>query len=164
MHLKHKIVTNYTLIKIILKVQFMSIQLCYKIRNKLQWLKSLIPETCHLYLHSNFPILVATWWFSGGIRLQYRRCRFAPWVSKIPWRWKWQLTPVFLFENPMDRGAWQATVHGVTKSWAWPSTYTYKHIHTLKTRWVNNKRKARSQYKHEELNKRKIVFWSIFIS
>ena len=20
-------------------------------------------------------------------------------------------------ENPMDRGAWQATVHGVTKSW-----------------------------------------------
>ena len=65
MHLKHKIVTNYTLIKIILKVQFMSIQLCYKIRNKLQWLKSLIPETCHLYLHSNFPILVATWWFSG---------------------------------------------------------------------------------------------------
>ena len=26
-------------------------------------------------------------------------------------------TPVFLpGENPMDRGAWQATVHGVTKS------------------------------------------------
>ena len=22
-------------------------------------------------------------------------------------------------ENPMDRGAWQATVHGVSKSWAW---------------------------------------------
>ena len=21
------------------------------------------------------------------------------------------------WENPMDRGAWQATVHGVTKSW-----------------------------------------------
>ena len=30
-------------------------------------------------------------------------------------------------ENPMDRGAWQATVHRVTKSWTqlkWPSTYT----------------------------------------
>ena len=25
-------------------------------------------------------------------------------------------TPVFLLENPMDRRAWQATVHGVTKS------------------------------------------------
>ena len=24
-------------------------------------------------------------------------------------------------ENPMDRGAWQATVHGVAKSWTWPS-------------------------------------------
>ena len=23
----------------------------------------------------------------------------------------------FCLENPMDRGAWQATVHGVTKSW-----------------------------------------------
>ena len=22
-------------------------------------------------------------------------------------------------ENPMDRGAWRATVHGVTKSWTW---------------------------------------------
>ena len=25
-------------------------------------------------------------------------------------------TPVFSLENPMDRGAWWATVHGVTKS------------------------------------------------
>ena len=24
-------------------------------------------------------------------------------------------------ENPMGRGAWQATVHGVTKSWTWLS-------------------------------------------
>ena len=29
---------------------------------------------------------------------------------------KWQPTPVFLPENPMDRGAWQATVPGVTES------------------------------------------------
>ena len=28
-------------------------------------------------------------------------------------------------ENPMDRGAWQATVHGVTKSQTQLSTYTY---------------------------------------
>ena len=27
-------------------------------------------------------------------------------------------------ENPMDRGAWQAAVHGVTKSWIWLSSYT----------------------------------------
>ena len=28
-------------------------------------------------------------------------------------------------ENPMDREAWQATVHGVTKSWAWLSDTTF---------------------------------------
>ena len=33
-------------------------------------------------------------------------------------------------ENPMDRGAWRATVHGVAKSWARLST----HIHTTRTR------------------------------
>ena len=27
-------------------------------------------------------------------------------------------------ENPMDRGAWQATVHGVAKSWTWLSDLT----------------------------------------
>ena len=28
-------------------------------------------------------------------------------------------------ENSMDRGACRATVHGVTKSWAWLATDTY---------------------------------------
>ena len=27
---------------------------------------------------------------------EYRRCKFHPWVGKIPWRKKWQLTPVFI--------------------------------------------------------------------
>ena len=43
------------------------------------------------------------------------RHRFHPWVGKISWRRAWHLTPVFL-ENPMDRGAWQTTVHRVAKS------------------------------------------------
>ena len=38
-----------------------------------------------------------------------------PWVGMIPWRRAWQPTPVFLLENPMDRGVWQATVCGVAK-------------------------------------------------
>ena len=41
--------------------------------------------------------------------------RFDPLVRKIPWRRKWQPTPVFLLENAMDRGAWQAIVHGGPK-------------------------------------------------
>ena len=40
-----------------------------------------------------------------------------PGSGRSPWRKKWQLTPVFLpGENPMGRGAWQATVHGVAES------------------------------------------------
>ena len=30
----------------------------------------------------------------------------------------------------MDRGAWQATVHGVTKGWICLSVYTHTHTHT----------------------------------
>ena len=30
-------------------------------------------------------------------------------------------------ENPMDRGTWQATVHGVTKRWTWLSTWVSMH-------------------------------------
>ena len=40
---------------------------------------------------------------------------FHPWVGKIPWRRKWQPIPAFLLGNPTDRGAWWATVHGVTR-------------------------------------------------
>jgi len=36
---------------------------------------------------------------------------------KEEWRRKWQPTPVFLPGKSLDRGAWWATVHGVTKSW-----------------------------------------------
>ena len=39
-----------------------------------------------------------------------------PGLGKIPGRRAWQPTPVFSsLGNPMDRGAWRATVHGVTK-------------------------------------------------
>ena len=38
-----------------------------------------------------------------------------PGSGKIPRRRKWQPTPAFLLENPTVRGAWWATVHGVTR-------------------------------------------------
>ena len=31
--------------------------------------------------------------------------------------------------NPMDRGAWRATVHGVAKSWTGLSNRTHTHTH-----------------------------------
>ena len=60
-------------------------------------------------------------WLSGKEPVcQCRRCwrhRFSLWVRKITWKRKWQSTPVFLPGNPMERGAWWGTVHGVTESW-----------------------------------------------
>ena len=76
-----------------------------------------------------------------------RRCKFHTWFGKIPGRRAWQPTPIFLSgksyghvnvwqkplqycqvislqlikinekKNPMDRGAWRATVPGVAKNW-----------------------------------------------
>ena len=54
-------------------------------------------------------------WHSGKkSACQYRRPGFDPWVGKIPWSKKWQPALVLWVENPVDRGAWRATIHGVT--------------------------------------------------
>ena len=42
-------------------------------------------------------------------------------------------------ENPMDRGAWQATVHGVTKSRTRLSDFTSLHM-LIKENMVNTKK------------------------
>ena len=44
---------------------------------------------------------------------------FNPWVRKIPWRRKWQLTLVFLPENFTNRGILWAIVPGLAKSQTW---------------------------------------------
>ena len=53
---------------------------------------------------SNLCIMPLFGGFPGGISgkeatyqgRRHKRCRFGPWVRKIPWRRKWQSTPVFL--------------------------------------------------------------------
>ena len=73
--------------------------------------------------------LMAQWW---RICLKCRSCRryrFDCWAGKIPWRRAWQPTPVFLLENPMDRGAWWATVRKVTKGQTWlKQLNTHAHV------------------------------------
>ena len=52
---------------------------------------------------------------------QCRRHRFDPWVGKIPWSRKWNPLQYSCLENSMDRGAWWAKVHRVTKCQIWVS-------------------------------------------
>ena len=61
--------------------------------------------------------------------LWQNKCRFAqnqftcsaedtgsiPGSGRFPWKRAWQPTLVLFLRNPMDRGPWQATVHGVAK-------------------------------------------------
>ena len=49
----------------------------------------------HLHLPCRLP-----WWLSGKEPVcQCRRHGFHPWVRKIPWRRKWQPTPIYLPEK-----------------------------------------------------------------
>ena len=48
-------------------------------------------------------------------------------------------------ENPADRGAWRATVHGVAKSRTWLSDRTHTHTHTQR-RKRQNKQQTRCMY------------------
>ena len=63
------------------------------------------------------------------IHLQCRRCRrcvFDP-SSRIPEGGNGNPLQYSCLENPIDRGAWQISVHGVTENWTRLST----HMHTM---------------------------------
>ena len=61
---------------------------------------------------------------------RHKRYRFNPWVWKILWSRKWHPFQYSCLENFMDRGAWWATVHGITKCWTWLSVHAYVYMHT----------------------------------
>ena len=67
------------------------------------------------YLNVIEPFTGFSRWLSGeDSARQHRRClrlRFNPWVRKIPWRRKWHAVQCSCLGNPMDKGAWWATVH-----------------------------------------------------
>ena len=53
-------------------------------------------------------------------------------IPPMLWRRQWHPTPVLLPGKSMDRGAWWAVVHGVTKSRAWLNDFTLTfHLHAL---------------------------------
>ena len=56
-----------------------------------------------------------------------KRCRFDPWVRKMPWRRAWQPTPVFLLGESHGQRAWWTTLRGVSKSQTLPSDWAHTH-------------------------------------
>ena len=55
---------------------------------------------------------------------------FNPWVGKIPGEGHGHPLSIVVWRIPLDRGAWQATVHTGTKSWTWLKQLS-RHTHNL---------------------------------
>ena len=63
---------------------------------------------------------------------RWKRRGFDPWVGKIPWKRKWQPTPVFL---PGESHALRSLAdysHRVVKSWTWVSNWVHTHKQRFK--------------------------------
>ena len=87
------------------------------------------PDCClflQIKLYWNTATLVYLGMSSGKeSACQYRRCkrcRFDPWVGKIPWRRNWQHTPIAFPGKFHGQRSWWASVHGAAKSWTRVST------------------------------------------
>ena len=70
-----------------------------------------------LYHLSHQGSLKPLQWYSGKESTcqyrRYKRYQFHPWDRKMPWRRKWQPTPVFLPGRPHGQRSLQATGLGV---------------------------------------------------
>ena len=66
---------------------------------------------------------------------KHRRPGFNSWVRKIPGEGNGNPLQYSCLEDPMDKGAWWATIHGFTKSWTQLSRCTHVRIHTHTHTW-----------------------------
>ena len=61
--------------------------------------------------------------FPGGSDGRESTCTVGDLVRSLGWEDPLEKGATTHLENTMDRGVWQATVHGVTKSWTWLSDF-----------------------------------------
>ena len=92
----------------------------WEIANKLKISKSSIEDNLHQLGYINcFDVWVSHGfpsWLNGKESCQCRRHGFDPWVGKIPGEGNGNPFQYSCLENSMDRGAWWATAHAITKS------------------------------------------------
>ena len=84
--------------------------------------------TVHLFFTYRASV-VAQWW---RVRLQCRKPGFHPWVGKMPWRRKWQPTPVFL----PGKSYGQRNLAGYSP-WGHKESDMSEHEHKLLTMWFD---------------------------
>ena len=77
---------------------------------------------------------VAQWVKNLSAKWETQELRFNPWVGKIPWKRKWQPTPIFFPGESLDRGAWWATVHRVAKNHTQQKQLRTQHVYFLRER------------------------------
>ena len=64
---------------------------------------------------------------ASGKEPAYQRPGFDPWVGRIPWRRKWQPTPVILPGESCGQRSLAGCSHGITKRWSRLSTHARTH-------------------------------------
>ena len=105
-------------------------------------LQFILQLTCRTstYLTSLFLGFIIPWWLSWSKTTtkktlpanagDERDLGLIPGSGRTPGEGHGNPLQYSCLENSMDRGAWQATVHGLTKSWTRLSTHTCTHTHT----------------------------------
>ena len=61
---------------------------------------------------------------------RHKRCRFDPWVGKIPWRRKWQPALVVLHGKLCGQRSLVGCSPWIAKTWTQLSNWAYTHTHT----------------------------------
>ena len=100
----------------------------FKSKNKGLWKPALNPPDSSF---SKYDIQVFSWWgFPGGTSgkgpnacqcRRHKRYKFDSWMGKIPWRRKWQPSPVFLPGESYGYRSLAGCSPRIAKSWTWLS-------------------------------------------
>ena len=93
---------------------------CFRVYIQTSDLQWRIGRSWTIFLQKTYPCVTVhvglPWWLHG--KESTSKCwrpGFDPWVGKIPGEGNGNPLQYSCLGNPMDRGAWQATVHGVAK-------------------------------------------------
>ena len=95
----------------------------------------------------------------SAYRCRDARCRFDPWVGKIPWSRKWQHTPVFLpgkLHGQKSQRSYSPCGHTESDMTAHTHTHarTHTHTHTHTHMKIRQKIKRRKETKKKDKVKR----------